>query len=193
MEYVYRPNRRTFLQTFSAAATGAVVEAALAPVGIGIDEGYRVARRGLGMVPSARPQQDACLSPRNPAACQPRPELTEDQRRDLIIAAPLLEEVIFRKLPSYLCGSGEANKVDKQWGLTARELVVGLGSSVLSMLVRGKTPNGYSLAAAPLSEGVNAFGYWCMQRKLGFAANATAHGVHNLASISLQELGIRGL
>lgn len=119
---------------------------------------------------------------------------SEQWRRDLSplekihvsVAAPIIEEVIFRGVWARGFGLKEVLTGDGKWGMNRDEIVLGLGSSTLFMLGHTKIPYINEHPATrrfPAHYALNGFVLWYVQRKQGIVPNTLVHAIHNTAYV----------
>lgn len=111
-----------------------------------------------------------------------------------VVLAPISEELIYRVSPS--AGLDLYNKDGPELilknliqgrggiGLTRRELILGLATSLIFGLRHNSSKEGIDTQTIPSSQTLGAFTYMYLQRKLGVFANITSHAVLNFRALT---------
>lgn len=175
-------NRRTFLKWGAAFGSGIVVGELCAPVGTKINKSVQQATgHQSGNAGDFEKIEKACGSLDN--ACAEDYQLSVAHKTYAVLVAPPMEELLFRAVPSggvsewmerespgkdVLFGTGKI-------GITRRELLVGVASSVVFGGAHNLTKEGIDIKTIPALQTVFGMVAWFLQRKFGFAANTVAH------------------
>lgn len=130
-----------------------------------------------------------CKGAKNPEDCIE--EVSIRLGYTAVFQAPLIEEGIFRAVPSAVTSISEGkgaeaslreviNGTEIQAEMTRREMLVGVISSILFARIHNRLPNG-EIADDYIPAGHASVGFvlWVLQRKLGFMSNTIAHSAHN--------------
>jgi hypothetical protein len=191
MERSLYVDRRSFLRGVGGMVAGAALGAVMAPAVPLIDQG---AEQGLQQVQPewvAPADRNPCAPPRDAQACPTFDERSNASKVDTLVVAPFMEELLLRRLPSYLCGPSEVHQPYRSWGLTLREVGLGLLSAAAQALVHGRRRGNYEPRNASPGAALEGAGYWYLQRKMGFVANLTAHMARNAGAVALTDLAAK--
>lgn len=187
-------NRRTFLKVGATLVTSVAVEELMAPVKVKINEDVEQATgQRAGNAGGYQEIEDACKDAANEQECfQSYQPPTVDKIIGIIVAPPQ-EELLFRGVPSGLVSASEHKDnpitdvltgAGGGLGMTRRELLVGVGSSVIFGAVHNITNQGIDTKTIPASQTVGGIVYWYLQRKFGIAANTLAHAWNNFKAMT---------
>ena len=120
---------------------------------------------------------------------------TTNQDLAAIVIAPILEEAVFRALPSFIltktAGPHERRK-EKHIGLSNPELATGIATSTI--FAAAHIPRNRSMGAknrAPAAQFITGMCGCRLQRRNGFGANVAMHSGHNAVAVGITKLASR--
>lgn len=126
--------------------------------------------------------EESCKNADIPEDCIENYEYSNDEKFGFVMAAPTVEEFLFRFAPSSLLSETEAPN-NQSLGMTRRELIVGATSSLAFGVYHNFTTKGLDTKTIPASQTFSGMIYWYLQRKLGFASNTVAHLWNNFRAL----------
>lgn len=188
-------DRRGFLRLAIAAGTGAAGAVVNTTLGAGEIAVGKELGISVGNASFDNQEKKACGNNPNPKAC--REELINDPQleTELLFNAPLIEEIIFRGVPSMALsayenrGNDEAPHpieafVNGSGGLrmNRREAIVGGVTAAAFGLAHNITEKGIDTKHVPAPQFTAGLTNWYLQRKFGFFSNFLSHiGANYLA------------
>ena len=124
--------------------------------------------------------EKACKGAKDKELCEYE-FIQDDARRyaeDTIITAPIIEEGIFRALPSYFIKDRKAGI-----GLSRKELIAG----GITSLLFGYTHNllAWDARRIPSPQIAGGMSFWYLQRKFGYLSSVVAHATLNASAITI--------
>lgn len=167
-----------------AVPVGAAVGVAAIPMKVGLNEAVEHVT-GLQTGNAGYQQAPNC----NSGECQPQLEIPESEKRTTIFFGPLIEETVFRGLPSAVLDAVEGNKKpayqlsESRLEFSRKEVITGIVSSLAFGAVHNYTDKGFNTHTVPASQTFGGILYWWLQRKFGFFSNLTAHMTNNLYAV----------
>lgn len=187
--------RREFLKYGGAAVIGTVTGVIEFPVAVKVSEAVSdFTGKQEGNAESLNRREQACKETADKEWCIQNYENSIARKIAAVTTTPVLEEGVFRALPSMVLGDKEGKRYKKYpedmlggvspgIGLSRRELLVGS----LSLLVFGGAHNitskGFDTRFIPVTQTLGGMLYWYLQRKFGAISNIAAHSVFNLRAI----------
>jgi hypothetical protein len=182
-------SRRSFLKLVGGACTGAVVGSITPEAALKVDSAVHEVTGIRSGNANAHAMLDKCADSGR-SDCN-EPQLTPQLELNATIIAPVVEEAMFRAVPSFkvsvndksrdpfadwVFGSGESS-------FTRRSVLAGTASSLLFGLYHNITVKGVDLKTIPASQAIVGGVLWCLQRRFGIAANTIAHMSHNYTAL----------
>lgn len=113
---------------------------------------------------------------------------TADEIFASVAVAPITEEITFRALPSALVSIKDNDdplkivingKRDGGLGLTRREIIVGVISTMIFGAMHNITGNGFDTKTIPVPQMIVGAINWYLQRKLGIVSSICSHMTSN--------------
>jgi len=193
-------SRRDFLRRAIAAPVGVAAGIALVPTFIGLNLGTEaVTGMRAGNASEYEDDRERCATVPEDQICPPPPLLSiKELYGDM--GAPIIEEAVFRDIPSSVLDYCSSDKrpayltSEHHLRLTRKEVIVGAISSLIFGAVHNHTSKGFDTNTIPASQTLCGGALWFLQRKFGFWSNLTAHATINTsASLIKQVFPTKGL
>lgn len=137
--------------------------------------------------------KDECAEKHDPGRCETEFEPTLGIEISTQIEAPVMEELLFRGLPSLILDaatddySNDPLKVivggTEPFRFSRKEAVVGAVSSIVFGAAHNLTSKGIDTNTIPASQIVDGFLYWCLMRRFGIASSMASHAAFNFRSL----------
>lgn len=191
-----RISRRDLItKTGKAAVAGIVGAELMIPIAISVGSAVeKITHAETGNASYRKKLEDRCrtieqTSPNDVVKCAD--EFTNFSAIDYgnaCIIAPLLEEGVFRQFPSFVLNTEDQinnqNSRSDNLGLSRRELIAGVASSLVFGAVHNITGDGVDIKTIPAHQATVGMGFWYLQRKIGFLSNTISHSYLNLRALS---------
>lgn len=188
-------DRRSFLRGAIGVGVGAGLGLFVTPhVAEHVNEGVSdVTGRPTGNASWDQMVKDACAEEKDPARCERDYEPTLDDKINAQVMAPVMEEVMFRGIPSFVLDA-----VTDDWNndpvevvaggtepfkFSRKELIVGAVSSLVFGAVHNITSKGVDTNTIPASQTADGFLYWCLMRRFGIASSMASHAAFNYRAL----------
>lgn len=180
-----------------AIPAGIAAGYALSPASIEVNESVtEITGHPTGNAGSIEMADAACQDEENATECYENYDYPSGVKISGVVFAPIFEEFGFRALPSMWLdekfdkGGQDAldtikHGTDYVWP-TRNEIIVGALSSVAFGLLHNLTQKGVDTRTIPASQTASGFAYWVLQRRLGIAANISAHATLNYSAFYKQ-------
>lgn len=185
-------DRRNFLKTCAGICALELTNTCMPSAKIFVNQAVEKATgHPTGNAQITKRQRMDC--PPNEATNCPTLELSKDEKILAIAISPPLEETMFRVFPSLTISAIDDNRKnpikDVLWGtgglgMTRREILVGIGSSLSFGLLHNITTRGIDTNTIPASQTLGGMIYWILQRKFGIFASNIAHIRNNYNAIT---------
>ena len=141
----------------------------------------------------------SCQTDSDPERCKAQWQPDDRKVRQAVIDAPIIEETLFRAVPSVITDLTDDDRSLRKIGanllhgteskkLTRKELIAGFASSTLFAAAHGMTARGYDTQTIPIPQGVAGFGFWYLARKHGIGSSMVAHSTFNAIPIGLMRI-----
>lgn len=183
-------SRRKFLKIGAGAALGFASPLILAPVVKEIIlKTEELTRKPAGNAGRTEKVEAACPDT-DLSECLRSYEISESDKFIGSFLSPASEELAFRFVPSIMVE--DSNYKDPYdisiegsdtLGMTRREILVGVASSIIFGLVHNVTDKGINTKYIPSTQAFLGFVYWWLQRKFGVLSNYAAHASWNFLSL----------
>lgn len=179
-------DRRDFLRSMLGTAFAiAATDKVLVPAQLKINASVReITAHPTGNAGMRDEIEDLCKEKSDMLSCREEYYKSSTNRFNGIVMAPITEEMVFRALPSAIIS--EKGNVGRELifgtaglGMTRRELLAGVISSLIFGGVHNITAKGFDTNTIPASQTFVGIVSWYLQRKFGFFANTASHMMSN--------------
>lgn len=185
-------SRRAFLRRSGNVTAGAIVGIKILPAAIlasaaadavpGFDSGNAGLEEAIEQQCQQQPEAEECTGSYVPS---------NEEAFNISITAPIIEEAVFRLLPSRLYDRLFSNRPEsntKYMELSRREWVAGGIVSLLFGAVHNVTEKGFNTNTIPAAQTVMGLAFWKLQRTRGYTANTSAHAAINGSLVAVAKL-----
>lgn len=190
-------SRRTFFRLGLAFGAGIITERVMTPVKMAANDftekltGHPAGNAGIVFM-----AEEACQNATDKDSCIANYRIPPNEIFKAAVETPLTEELLERTLPSAGLSAAEGRDnfirdvlvgtADTGIKLSRREVLVGALTATISALIHNIDIKGKKadFNFIPTSQFLGASAYWYLQRKLGIAANSTAHILNNLRAFN---------
>lgn len=188
-------DRRSFLRAVAGGVVGAGLGLeALPPYARAVNEGVtKITDHQTGNASIRQMIQDSCADQLDPEECVENYEPTFKDKVNAGVIAPIIEEVLFRFIPSMILDSrvyDQDNCPDEvvaggtePFEFSGKELLYGLVSSLIFGAAHNITSKGINTKTIPASQTADGLVYWFLMRRFGIASSVAAHAAFNYRSI----------
>jgi hypothetical protein len=185
-------DRRGFLKMGANIAAGVAVGEVLFSVKGNVNRGVEeITHHPTGNASDEKTITESCKNSLTPQECAQNYQFSPKEKLDTLVGGPLVEEGLFRAVPSCIVSWREKSKNPMEdvvrgtggFGLSRRELIGGVTSSIAFGAVHNLTTKGIDTNTIPASQTFDGMVYWYLQRKFGIVANTIAHSFNNFRSI----------
>lgn len=187
-------DRRTFIKLGAVTVVGVAAEEFLVPAMIKVDRAIEeTTGQPAGNANLRQIIEKKCENSQSPQECFQNYRYSSEEKVAGIVFAPVVEEVLFRSIPSWIVSTSEGRKdpvgdvLTGTGGLkmTRREFFAGAVTSILYGAVHNITERGIDTKTIPSSNTIIGMVFWYLQRKLGIASNILAHALYNFKAFNL--------
>lgn len=187
-------DRRVFMRSMFGVSVGAIVGAAvMPPAGVAASiVASKVTDSEVGNAGYREMIKEECAPTKDPEACRKTWQPTPAETFSSVVAAPIMEEFMFRAIPSAMldvCSSTSHGKDEAPMDVLARgtdartfsraELFAGMLSSLTFGAVHNATAKGYDTKTVPAPQTVGGMILWGLARKFGMGSSIAAHMSYN--------------
>ena len=186
-------DRREFLKFGAAACAGVATNLILTPVSLGANKATeKITGNPAGNANTSEKAEKACEDSENKEKCVNEYKFSNAEKTLFTFVTPINEEVAYRALPSLVVSEMDNRPepfkdiVGGTWsdiGMTRRELLFGVASSVIFGALHNITDSGVDLKTIPTSQTMAGGVYWYLQRKFGVVSNTVAHVLNNFRAL----------
>ena len=188
-------SRRNFIKAALAVPVGIAVGAALYPAAVEVnDETTKLTEHPAGNAGAAQEVENACSKTADQNQCYENYQPPLSEKIYAVVVAPVIEESIFRAVPSFITDVSSSGDEDEaignithgteRLGITRSELIGGAVSSLIFGAAHNFTNSGFDTKTIPASQTASGFVFWCLQRRFGILSNMAAHSTLNFIAMN---------